>query len=1071
MRKIKILLILLITAQYLAAQNNKGATVAGKVLAADNRPLQNITITSLRNNTAVLSNGQGAFTISLSLLPDTLEISHIGYKKIKLPVTKSQSNLIITLELLSTILDEVVINTGYQKIKANEINGSVVVIDNKLLNQQTGTNILQRLNGVTSGLLFNVGKSNGNPQNNTSISIRGLSTINGPLDPLIVLNNFIFEGDINNINPNDVESITVLKDAAAVSIWGARAGNGVIVITTKKGSFNQKLKIEVNSTFTVQQKPNLSYLPQMSSADYIEVEQQLFNKGYFDDQISFYPYQALTPAVEVLLAKRNNLISSADSASRINSLKQIDSRNQFTKYFSKTAVTQQYALNLTGGSDNLAWLVSGAYDKNSNNLNGKYNKVNLRVENTYRPLKKMRLTTGVYYTNSYSTSGALPYGSVQVNGRYVPYLSYAGDDGSPIAVASYYRDAYTDTAGGGKLLNWKYYPLTDYKHNITKLRLEEIVANLGLTYEIIKGLSINLLYQYQRQQTNAETNADLESYRTRNLINLFSQVNPSSGVVNHIVPVGGIMSLSNGTVFSKNLRAQFDFNHKYGNHYFSAILGAEIREAEHKSNSQMLYGYQEDPLSFTAVDYINPYPTYITGEPLSIGENVYLSHGVNRFVSAYSNLLYVFKERYSLSASFRKDGSNIFGVNTNDKWKPLWSSALGWSISNEKFYHLSWLPELKLKTSIGYSGNVDVSKSALPVAEYGTGDITNFPVAVITTINNPGLRWEQSRQWNTGIEFSTKNKILSGSIEYYTKRGKDLYGPSPYDYTAWGGSNVITKNVAAIKGNGVDIILNSKNIDRDFKWNTQLLFNYNSNKTTAYFNQSAKTIYPLLGGGSSITPVVGKPVYAIAAFTWGGLDASGNPQGYLNRQFSTDYQAIAQDALEKGAGSIKYIGSASPLCFGSFINQFSYKQMAISVNISYKLGYYFLKPSLNYGALFSSGIGHKEYAERWQQPGDELRTSVPSFIYPADPNRDMFYSASEINVLKADHIRLQYINCTYSFKKNGSSLLRAFNNLQAYINIANLGILWRANKQNIDPDYPGTIRPSGSFSVGIRAGF
>src|SRR6185437_11735787 len=157
-------------------------------------------------------------------------------------------------------------------------------IDNKTLSLQAGTNILDRLNGVASGILFDYSK-NTSDNKKLNFNVRGLSTINGPQDPLIVVDNFPYEGDINNINPNNVESITILKDAAAASIWGTRAGNGVIVITTKKGKFGEPLKIGFNSNMIVQQKPDLYYLPQLSTADYIGMEQFLFNQGYFDDNI------------------------------------------------------------------------------------------------------------------------------------------------------------------------------------------------------------------------------------------------------------------------------------------------------------------------------------------------------------------------------------------------------------------------------------------------------------------------------------------------------------------------------------------------------------------------------------------------------------------------------------------------------------------------------------------------------------------------------------------------------------------------------------------------------------------
>ena len=208
--------------------------VSGKIVSKENaKPLSNINIQSFQNRINAVSDNKGDFIIVLPALPDTLIITHIGYKAQRIYVSAAVAGLQVIMERNSTDLEEIIVNTGYQKIRGNEINGSVVVIDNNTLNQQTGTDILKRLKGVTSGLAFNEEYGNGNTLNKTNISIRGLSTINGPLDPLIVVDNFIFEGDIKNINPNDVESITVLKDASATSIWGARAGNGVIVIVTK----------------------------------------------------------------------------------------------------------------------------------------------------------------------------------------------------------------------------------------------------------------------------------------------------------------------------------------------------------------------------------------------------------------------------------------------------------------------------------------------------------------------------------------------------------------------------------------------------------------------------------------------------------------------------------------------------------------------------------------------------------------------------------------------------------------------------------------------------------------------
>ncbi len=1038
--------------------------------SAANEPVIGATIKSLRSGNTVSSNNKGIFSIRLSTFPDTLFITHISYLSQSVVVINAENSVVINLQPASSELETIVINTGYQKVKPNEVTGAVTQVNNKLLNQQAGTNILKRLESVTSGLSFNEGYGNGNAQNKTAISIRGASTINGPLDPLVVVDNFIYEGDIRNINPNDVESITVLKDAAAASIWGARAGNGVIIITTKKGRFNQKLRLEFNSTVLVTQKPNLTALPEISTADYIDIEQFLFNKGYFDNTIA-QQYRALSPAVELFLKRKNGLLSAADSSTQINALKNTDSKQLYENYFYQQAVTQQYALNLRGGSENLAWLVSGTYDRSIDHLFANYNKLNFRFSNTYRPVKKLLVDLSVYYTASKSVTGKPTYSNVTgVNGRYVPYMQLTTANGMPLPVATIYRDTYTDTAGGGKLLNWKYIPLEDYKHNRGIANIDEILATAGMAYQLFKPLQFELKYQFQQQRTNNEANASIQSFDTRNTINLFTQIDRSSGAVKYMVPLGDILNIDNSLLRSQNFRSQFNFSNTWQNHQLSAIAGAEIRQVSSTSNGARYYGYKEDPLTFSNVDMVNSYPTFITGSTAIIPGVNSLSNRLNRFVSFYSNAAYSFKQRYSVSASVRKDGSNIFGVNTNDKWKPLWSAGASWQISKEDFYNISAIPFLKLRATYGYSGNIDLSRSALPVAYYGVDRITNLPTAIISTLNNPELRWEQNRQLNIAVEFQTKNQILSGSIDWYQKKGTDLYGQTPYDYTAWGQQNTLIKNVANMKGHGVDVVLTSLNINKGFTWTTTLLYNYNTAKTTKYFDTRALSLTSLLSSGRNITPVVGKPLYAIAAYKWGGLDASGNPQGYLNGQLSTNYSGIFSEALAKGMdnSSIHFVGSAIPTSFGSLINSFTWKQLELSVNISYKLGYYFVKPSINYSALVSNGNGYKEYNQRWQKPGDELLTNVPTFQYPVNTERDNFYSIAEINVLRGDHVRLRYINLSYTWQ-NKSELNPL--QVQFYVNAANLGILWKANKYGIDPDYPAGIPNPKSFAAGIKASF
>ena len=408
----------------------------------------------------------------------------------------------------------------------------------------------------------------------------------------------------------------------------------------------------------------------------------------------------------------------------------------------------------------------------------------------------------------------------------------------------------------------------------------------------------------------------------------------------------------------------------------------------------------------------------------------------------------------------RRDGSNIFGANTNDKWKPLWSAGLGWQLSKENFYRVSWLPFLKLSATYGVSGNVDLTRTALPVGVYtrNTFGGISLPSLGISTINNPDLTWEHSYQTNVRLDFATRKNTVTGSLEYYHKKGTDLYAPTPYDYTTFGLTSTITANVANMKGNGVDITLHSTNINKAFRWTTDFLYSYNQSVTTKYFSSTGGSVMSFLAQGNTITPVVGKPLYALAAYKWGGLDGSGNPQGYLGDTLSTNYNAISQNSLNNGlkGGSIVYMGSANPTSFGSVLNSFSYKGFELSFNITYKFGYWFLKPALSYSSLAQYGTYSVGYDRRWQQPGDEKKTSVPSFVYPLNATVDAFYTASDINVDKGDHIRLQFINLSYSFLTGGKTSL-PFKSVQVYLNAANIGVLWSANKDHIAPDFVNAV--------------
>lgn len=1040
---------------------------SGKVVSAvDTRPLSDVSITLKRAKINLNTNQEGRFSFFLNLDRDTLVFSHLGYFPKKIVVHQNDAkNMFIQLDKQEQLLEEVnIVSSGYQKLPKERATGSFNFIGQKTFNEQVGTTVLSRLEAVSNGLFADRSTITGGGK----LIVRGLSTIRGPREALIILDNFPYEGSLDNLNPNDVENITILKDAAATSIWGARAGNGVIVITTRRGEFNRPISIDFNVNTTVIEKPDLYYLKQMSSADYISAEEFLFSKGKYNSDLNSTRMVGQTPIVELLAKKAKGLITQADYDAAKVDLSRIDVRDQYNKYLYSRGFNQQYALNLKGGSANQFWSLSSGYDHNSSVLSEKYSRYNLRLQHTYRPVKNLELSAGIFYTQSKNTSGKPAYGQILNKTSLYPYARFADNQGNPLAIMKDYRTGYVDTVGKGKLLDWKYYPLEDYKHAVVTQSVNDIVVNGGLNYKLFKGFSAELKYQYQRQQTGIRDLKDDQSYYARNMVNTFTQL-PAGQPAIYEIPRGGILDLINTAMQSSNVRGQLNYANQWGKNEVNIITGAERRDAKTISDQSRVYGYDDQILSFGNVDYLTLFPNYTTKVLNYIMDNRQLGQSVNRFVSTYANSSYTYNGKYTVSASARRDASNLFGLNTNDQWTPLWSAGTSWDITKEHFYHFTALPYLRLRATYGFSGNIDPSMTAVTTIGYvGIGPDIPSPQAQFLNYFNPDLTWERSRMINYGLDFRMKDNRLSGSIEYFSKRGTNLYGGALIDYTGGVGTSIV-KNVASTKGQGLDIELNSLNISAgQFSWTTNLNVSFYKDRVVTYYLYSQQGSN-YVNQTATISGVVGKPTFSIFSYHWAGLDpVNGNPQGYLNGQISTDYGKLTGSATT--VKDLQFNGSALPTSYGSVGNTFNYKGFSLTARVIYKMGYYFRRNTIRYNTFFGNGTGHSDYALRWQYPGDEKYTDVPSLIYPGNTSRDSFYAGSDALVEKGDHVRLQYINFAYQMTHENFQFL-PFKTMSVYVNAANLGLLWTANKKHLDPDFQGNnvLKPARTFSLGIRA--
>jgi len=1050
--------------------------VRGRVLDEAGNPLVGATIQVKGKALAYKTNDKGEFEIKGVDEDAVLLVSYVGFKTLEISLKDAVMPLEIKLNVATGELEEVkvVYNTGYQELNKERSTGSFVQIDNELFNRAVGTNVLDRILNVTSGLINK--PISGSFGTNNDIVIRGFSTISANKSALIVVDNFPYEGDLSILNPNDIESVTVLKDAAAASIWGVRAGNGVIVITTKKGRFNQPTNIGFNSNVAIGAKPDLFYIPYISSEDMIDYEKNRFVKGVYNDYDDLYPSFALFPvlpqSIEILLKARRenkgtigyNALNDPLVTAKLNELGNHDVRNDINKYLLQNSINQQYALNLSGGGGNFNYYSSIGYDKNKDsNIKEDNSRLSLNFINTWRPIKNLEVTSSIVHTrikrkNNDSYSNLLPTSVNQIS----PYTLFADKSGFSLSIPKKYRTTYIDTAYYPALMDWHYEPLEDFKYIDNRIQNHDTRLSAVLKYTVRSWLKAEFQYQNQVSQSNRRDLYGNQSFLVRDNINSFMNKDASGKLV-YPYPLGDQMNLGSTVFKAWNIRGNLRFDQQFGNHHLSGFAGIELREVTSESDSRVLYGF--DPETYISTSVGNQvFPTRPSGAR-NIMSSPALDGNLTRNGSFFGNSEYNYKGKYLVTISGRIDQSNFFGLKANLRRVPLWSAGIAWNLHMEDFYNIDWLYNLKLRASYGFSGNTNSGASSYARLLYTNGSEGVPPrgisFASIISPNNPQLRWERVKTINTGFDFILKNNILSGSIDFYQKYGLDLLSDVLTDPTT--GFATFTGNQASTKGNGFDIYLNIRNFNKgSFEWNTIWNFGFNTDKITSY-----KGDPPAEGALNGL--FVDKPLLSIFSYNWAGLDPeNGNPRIYINGTISA-----ASDIANIKTSDIIFNGSQNPKMFGSFINNFRWKQISISANITYRLGHYFRRSTVDYVTLLNSGWnGHIDYASRWVKPGDELITDIPSLPTNIDFDREYVFQNSSVLVEKADHIRLQDIKLNFNLTKVVFKSL-PFKQISLYLYAANLGIIWRANNKGLDPDaYTfGSMPVPKTISFGLNANF
>lgn len=1011
----------------------------------------------------------GQFQVLLSTAINTLVFSHVGYRSDTIRLGTGDRELLIKLNSRSTILEEVeVLNTGYYQIPKERATGSFGFVSKEDIARVPATNILDRLDGIVNSLTMDRSHSSGERAADPKLRLRGLSTIQSNSEPLIILDGFPYEQGLATINPSDIASITVLKDAAAASIWGARAGNGVIVISTKKGTTNQPTRIQYASVFQLQDKPDLYYAPNyLPAATVLDIEDEMFARSNYLER-NQTPIPLYT---EWLIKHRDKKISDQELMNFRDQLAATDTREESLSYFYQKGFNQHQDIAFTGCGKSYAFRSSASYDRNRSFLKrDTYTRWNANMQGTIHWGEKFKIMPSIWYTQQFNVQNGIGFSSFTGGGNsVVPYYRFQNENGQSLPIVKGLRYGYQESAPGLGLLDWMYRPLDELKLNDNRSSDQELRMQMGLSYEFSKLIRWEVFYQYLNNLSGQSTLYDKDSYYARDLVNKFTQADMTK-----VIPYGAIRREGGRTgARSHSIRTQLsgEWNHR-NQHQLNYLLGAELLDRiTTTSPFAWSYGYDRDLLTGRAnFDYTKRYTTRPTGTALIPAASG--SYGLNtyRFLSYYSNLAYSYRDKYLATASLRWDASNIYGVKTNQKGVPLWSIGLGWQMAQESFFQNDIIPSLKLRATYGSSGNTNPNVSTFPIISYMIDDLTNHTAAVLTSVGNPSLQWERVNTLNLGIDFGTRNNRLTGSLEYYLKKGNNLIGADLMDPTTGIIDNVYPTivnriNYANLQTKGWDITVNSKNIVGAFNWDTRLQLAKVNNKVTHYNTNDVTSATIFI---DSRPPVVGQSLDVIYAFPWHGLNNEGKPVIYQNGELTTDYINYYNDyPIEE----LTKIGGRIPTLTAGMLNTFRWKHWSVSANIVWKSGYFFQRTTMDPGGE-TTGAYHKDYYRRWQKAGDEAFTDVLPKAPANSPEIRAIGSMTTNSSLlweRGDHLRLRDITLSYHWiNKNRAAVVKSLN---FGWSMANIGILWRRNKYGLDPDIPRAPYPNPritSFSMNIE---
>ena len=1064
-------------------------TVKGVVRDEAGNPLLGVAILLKGTTVGTVTDVDGKWALDLPDMDNiVLVFSFVGMKTQEIAYT-GQPELNVVMVAEASELEDVVV-TGYQTIVREKVTGSTSTVTSRQLEERYTPNILDNLEGRVAGLVTYGDKT----------LIRGSSSMYAETEPLLVVDGLPIEGSIEDLNPYDIESITVLKDAAAAAIYGARASNGVIVVTTKMATKEGKTEIQFSGNLTIYEKKNMDYHDNfyMTPAEQVDKESEYWEYYFSPENTSvsdpiasfqssldsFYPISLVAYAYYQRAAGE---LTDTELEDYKNELKQNNFAKEFGDHALRRQFLQQYNLALRTRTEKFNSSLVFNFKRDNNGIVNSYgNQLNVSYRVSYDVKKWLTANFSFNGILSKAKESASQYATEPFN--QPSYYRLLNDDGS----YNYYSTGMFN----------QFYTLDDEDPGLKSMdfnHLEELYKDSQITdrrnmryqgellFKIIDGLTVNTSFVYETERQNVSNYSEADSYVMRMLRNIYTlrQGTEPNYTYTYMIPEsGGKLTTEDTRGEYWTARGQLNFQRTFaGKHAVDFLGGFEFRDTKMKGTRGILLGYDDQLQSHATMNVSFPdlYDYYMTtffspGYPAQqFGYSEYIEPYLglvpeehHRYASGYMNLTYTYDGRYNLFGSFRKDYADLFGANAKFRGKPLWSVGASWNINNEIFMDgVDWINSLKLRLSYGKTGNIYQGATSYMTAS--TGDVNNYTNQQMATIDspaNPDLKWEKTATTNVGVDFSLFDHRLRGSFDYYYKKGSDIFSQKSLDVST--GFASMNMNMADMKNNGVEVALSYDwfrpvNPD-DFSWTTSVTMAYNKNEITDMEVQ-ATAAYEVVESGF----MTGYPTSALFSYRFAGLDQTGEITDIGQPLWWTaDGRQVDVRIQSEYIECLVYSGQTEPKISMAMDNTLRYKNFSLNFMMVYYGGHKMRARSYDQTNVLPDGAAADYYVDSWTPENTD--TAVPGIgQYGSNSIQNLVNQAGDIFVRPADFIKIRNLTLGYTVPASLTSRI-GMNNLRVTFQLDNIPALWKKNDVGVDPETLG-LREQMTYILGLNFNF